>query len=72
MAVLPETRWYVLDRLTVAQLRELIAFSPVDSFSLRTAHPSITDMKAMEKAKTIVLETCDGRLALLRVQQIIR
>ena len=73
MAVLPETQWYVLDRLTVTQLRELIALSPVDSFSLaELPHPSIKDMKAMEKVETIVLETCDGRLALLRVQQIIR
>ena len=82
LATLAETDWYAIDRISPATLRERLAESPVESFTLpELPGAGSPDPWAVENVlralaelglrglPTLVLETAEGKIVLLRVER---
>ncbi|HEY1785306.1 MAG TPA: hypothetical protein VGG30_07135, partial [Pirellulales bacterium] len=82
LGVLAETNWYAIDRLSLADLRGRLAESPLDSYTLAelpgagSPNPSTVEKvlrtlaeKSLRGLPTLVLETAEGKIVLLRIEQ---
>jgi hypothetical protein len=73
LATLPETDWYAVDRIPLAALRTRLAESPQESYTLAELPDGKPDRLAVEKVvqelPTLVLETAEGKVVLLRVER---
>ena len=75
LTTVPETDWYELDRIPLAELRRRVDESPLESYSLAalpaedvSGNPDPRS-QAIAKLPTLVLESLEGEVALLRVSE---
>jgi hypothetical protein len=73
LTTLPETDWYAIDRISMATLQKRLAEAPRESYSLAELPGDKPDRLAVEKIvralPTLVLETAEGKIVLLRVER---
>jgi hypothetical protein len=81
LTALAETHWYAIDRIPAAELRERLVESPIDGYTLAelpgagSPDPSAVEKvlralaeKGLRTLPTLVLETAEGKIVLLRIE----
>ena len=69
LATVDETEWYKLDRIPMAELQRRVRDTPVDSMSVpHFSEPGSPEaQRAFRRWPTLVVESAEGKLALVRV-----